>query len=192
MIIRPSNDGMTNTRHLLTGAWLCPWHHCSICGRSSTHQCSQCPNAFCLHHFPHHLSYLNNGSPICTSHPEAPPICPDQVNAILTEMAEVKEGLINKEGSLTHGSKDRNSVKEKDDKKGAKDQNKKKRLKSSSEEEDEEDEGAYECRESDKKKKNNKESPVKVDRYLFKIIFFFDFHFNKIYLISTEKKIKET
>ncbi|KAL8580841.1 hypothetical protein ACOMHN_017345 [Nucella lapillus] len=32
------------------GKWLCPWHHCDVCGKLATKLCSECPNSFCPQH----------------------------------------------------------------------------------------------------------------------------------------------
>ena len=53
------------------GPWLCPWHHCTICGKASIYQCNQCPNAFCQDHFTKGITYAIDGSLICAAHPEA-------------------------------------------------------------------------------------------------------------------------
>lgn len=38
------------TRHLFAGKWVCPWHHCDVCGKPSALFCHFCPNSFCKEH----------------------------------------------------------------------------------------------------------------------------------------------
>lgn len=38
------------TCRLLTGKWVCPWHHCDVCGKPSASFCHLCPNSFCKEH----------------------------------------------------------------------------------------------------------------------------------------------
>ena len=32
------------------GAWYCPWHFCTICGKSAVSHCIHCPNGYCKKH----------------------------------------------------------------------------------------------------------------------------------------------
>ncbi|XP_054437830.1 histone-lysine N-methyltransferase NSD2 [Pteronotus mesoamericanus] len=32
------------------GKWVCPWHHCDVCGKPSASFCHFCPNSFCKEH----------------------------------------------------------------------------------------------------------------------------------------------
>ncbi|XP_070256514.1 histone-lysine N-methyltransferase NSD2 isoform X2 [Myotis yumanensis] len=32
------------------GKWVCPWHHCDVCGKPSASFCHLCPNSFCKEH----------------------------------------------------------------------------------------------------------------------------------------------
>lgn len=32
------------------GKWMCPWHHCDVCGQRAVQFCRYCPNSLCKHH----------------------------------------------------------------------------------------------------------------------------------------------
>lgn len=51
----------------LSGKWLCPWHHCDVCGKLANKLCSECPNSFCQQHADGVISSIND-SLVCAEH----------------------------------------------------------------------------------------------------------------------------
>lgn len=49
------------------GKWLCPWHHCDVCGKLATKLCSECPNSFCQQHEQGVITLIKD-SLICAEH----------------------------------------------------------------------------------------------------------------------------
>ncbi|PVD31080.1 hypothetical protein C0Q70_10357 [Pomacea canaliculata] len=49
------------------GKWLCPWHHCDVCGKLANKLCSECPNSFCQQHADGVISNIND-SLVCAEH----------------------------------------------------------------------------------------------------------------------------
>ncbi|XP_076470902.1 histone-lysine N-methyltransferase NSD2-like [Babylonia areolata] len=49
------------------GKWLCPWHHCDVCGKLATKLCSECPNSFCQQHEQGVITVIKD-SLICAEH----------------------------------------------------------------------------------------------------------------------------
>ena len=49
------------------GKWICPWHFCDECGRSSSKYCPSCPTSFCIQHGDGEL-LERNGTHYCVDH----------------------------------------------------------------------------------------------------------------------------
>ncbi|XP_046335260.2 histone-lysine N-methyltransferase NSD2-like isoform X2 [Haliotis rufescens] len=49
------------------GKWLCPWHHCDICGKVARKVCSECPNSFCNGHIEDNIFNVE-GALVCSDH----------------------------------------------------------------------------------------------------------------------------
>ncbi|KAM5340772.1 histone-lysine N-methyltransferase NSD2 isoform 1-T1 [Glossophaga mutica] len=51
------------------GKWVCPWHHCDVCGKPSASFCHFCPNSFCKEHQDGTaFSATQDGRPRCSEH----------------------------------------------------------------------------------------------------------------------------
>ncbi|XP_066089027.1 histone-lysine N-methyltransferase NSD2 isoform X1 [Saccopteryx bilineata] len=51
------------------GKWVCPWHHCDVCGKPSAAFCHFCPNSFCREHQGGAaFSCTPDGRPYCGEH----------------------------------------------------------------------------------------------------------------------------
>ena len=59
------------------GKWVCPWHHCDVCGQRAARLCVLCPNSLCRNH-------QNTG---ISSHPLLGDVCEDHTPA---ELAQVR------------------------------------------------------------------------------------------------------
>ncbi|XP_055518087.1 histone-lysine N-methyltransferase NSD3 isoform X2 [Leucoraja erinacea] len=56
------------------GKWECPWHHCNVCGTTSTCFCDFCPSSYCREHQKGALTTSAlEGRPCCSEHD---PSCP--------------------------------------------------------------------------------------------------------------------
>ncbi|KAK7109515.1 histone-lysine N-methyltransferase NSD2-like [Littorina saxatilis] len=51
------------------GKWLCPWHHCDVCGERAVKLCTECPNSFCQQHFEGVITVIKDKL-ICAEHTE--------------------------------------------------------------------------------------------------------------------------
>ncbi|KAK7508605.1 hypothetical protein BaRGS_00000171 [Batillaria attramentaria] len=49
------------------GKWLCPWHHCDMCGKLASKLCSECPNSFCQQHAEGVISLIKDNL-VCAEH----------------------------------------------------------------------------------------------------------------------------
>ena len=49
------------------GKWLCPWHHCDVCGKLAVKLCSECPNSFCQQHEQGVITLIKDNL-ICAEH----------------------------------------------------------------------------------------------------------------------------
>lgn len=49
------------------GKWLCPWHHCDMCGKLASKLCSECPNSFCQQHAEGVISIIKDNL-VCAEH----------------------------------------------------------------------------------------------------------------------------
>lgn len=52
---------------LISGKWLCPWHHCDICGKVASKLCTECPNSFCPQHAEGVISLIDDNL-VCAEH----------------------------------------------------------------------------------------------------------------------------
>lgn len=52
------------------GKWICPWHHCDLCGKRSVKLCSFCPNSFCQYHLESNIFKIPQGKVVCAEHHE--------------------------------------------------------------------------------------------------------------------------
>ena len=52
----------------LTGRWVCPWHHCDVCGRRALKLCSECPNSFCPQHLEGNIFSVPDNRLLCSDH----------------------------------------------------------------------------------------------------------------------------
>ncbi|XP_066570497.1 histone-lysine N-methyltransferase NSD3 isoform X2 [Amia ocellicauda] len=60
------------------GRWECPWHHCSVCERSSVSFCEFCPRSFCKEHDKGALGpSALEGRLCCSSHDPKSPLAPE-------------------------------------------------------------------------------------------------------------------
>ncbi|XP_036113485.1 histone-lysine N-methyltransferase NSD2 isoform X2 [Molossus molossus] len=51
------------------GKWVCPWHHCDVCGKPSASFCHFCPNSVCKeHHDGAAFRSAPDGRPCCCEH----------------------------------------------------------------------------------------------------------------------------
>ena len=53
----------------VSGKWLCPWHHCDVCGKLAIKLCSECPNSFCQPHGEGVITLIKDNL-ICAEHTE--------------------------------------------------------------------------------------------------------------------------
>ncbi|XP_015195713.2 histone-lysine N-methyltransferase NSD3 isoform X2 [Lepisosteus oculatus] len=69
------------------GRWECPWHQCSVCGRSSISFCEFCPSSFCKDHEKGALvpSALE-GRLCCSSHNPKNPLTPESLNKVKVKL----------------------------------------------------------------------------------------------------------
>ncbi|MBN3316447.1 NSD3 methyltransferase, partial [Atractosteus spatula] len=69
------------------GRWECPWHQCSVCGRSSISFCEFCPSSFCKDHEKGALvpSALE-GRLCCSSHNPKSPLTPESLNKVKVKL----------------------------------------------------------------------------------------------------------
>lgn len=50
------------------GKWICPVHHCDICGKKAVKFCNHCPSSYCSDHESNGMETLPNGDLICKEH----------------------------------------------------------------------------------------------------------------------------
>ncbi len=55
---------------LSPGKWICPWHHCDLCGKRSIKLCSECPNSFCPSHIEGNIFQIPDDKLVCSDHDE--------------------------------------------------------------------------------------------------------------------------
>lgn len=56
---------------LMLGMWLCPWHHCDVCGKAAIQLCSRCPNSYCPDHILDNIVFSYELGTICSKHEDA-------------------------------------------------------------------------------------------------------------------------
>ncbi|XP_037089541.1 histone-lysine N-methyltransferase NSD2-like [Pollicipes pollicipes] len=67
------------------GKWVCPWHHCDICGQRAVQMCVQCPNSLCKNHLNTSMAHHPELGDLCDDHE------PAEVAQMLTERARRRE-----------------------------------------------------------------------------------------------------
>lgn len=50
--------------------WLCPWHHCDVCGKAAIQFCSRCPNSYCADHVVKNIIFSVDHGMTCFGHPD--------------------------------------------------------------------------------------------------------------------------
>lgn len=60
-----------NLEKIPHGKWVCPVHHCDVCGKKAFKFCNHCPTSFCAEHESNELKTLVNGELICGDHSSA-------------------------------------------------------------------------------------------------------------------------
>lgn len=55
----------------MLGMWLCPWHHCDVCGKAATQLCCRCPNSYCPDHVLDNIVFSYELGTICSKHKDA-------------------------------------------------------------------------------------------------------------------------
>lgn len=56
----------------IVGIWLCPWHHCAICGKAALYSCYHCPNSYCDEHWQGYVTFLpERNENLCLEHPDS-------------------------------------------------------------------------------------------------------------------------
>ena len=57
-----------NYFEMFAGKWLCPWHHCDVCGARAVKLCGECPNSFCSSHITSNIFELPGKKLVCSDH----------------------------------------------------------------------------------------------------------------------------
>jgi hypothetical protein len=87
----------------VAGKWLCPWHHCDVCGKLATQLCNECPNSFCPTHAEGVITAIHDKL-ICAEHT-------DLIEGLAASVTSSSSGDSDDDSSSAAESDDKKTVK---------------------------------------------------------------------------------